>query len=175
MTYDKSAEIHEIRSKLDSYTQNVTSKIGALAEDISTIKEKKEKKAYAILILKEIVNDFKNEKQELNRENDELREKSRNLMQKLSDVRAKALELQDEKSILITNLKLTNHEQIASGESQKIEDLESENNNLRTVARTLQKDLDNSRRRDLEFATVTKRGGNLSKTQEADISFKTRN
>lgn len=174
-TYYKSAEIHEINSKLDSYTQNLNSKIDALPEEISAIKEKKENKAYAIFLLEEIVNDLKKEKQELNRENDELREKIRNLMQNLSDVRTKVVDLQEEKSSLITALKLTYRDQIASAESQKIEDLESENNNLWTVAKKFQEDLDKSKRRDLEFTTVLKRGGNSSKTPEAVISFETRN
>ena len=56
-------------------------------------------------------------------------------MQNLADVRAKVVELQDEKSSLITALKLTYREQIVSAKSQKIEDLEYENNNLRTVGR----------------------------------------
>ena len=42
-------------------------------------------------------NDLKKEKYELNRENEELKEKNKNLFQSLSEVRAKVTELQDEK------------------------------------------------------------------------------
>ena len=92
---------------MENYSQNVTRKLDALAEEISTIKENKaENAAYGILILEETVNDLKKEKYELNRENEELKEKNKNLFQSLSEVRAKVIELQDEKLNLITALKL---------------------------------------------------------------------
>ena len=145
--YNKSPEFYEINSKLESYSQNVTRKLDALAEEISTIKENKaENAAYGILILEETVNDLKKEKYELNRENEELKEKNKNLFQSLSEVRAKVIELQDEKSSLITALKLIQRESVLLAEKKKIEDLESENKNLRAAARTLQEDLDKSNR-----------------------------
>ncbi len=110
--YNKSPEFYEINSKLESYSQNVTRKLDALAEEISTIKENKENVAYGILILEETVNDLKKEKYELNRENEELKEKNKNLFQSLSEVRAKVIELQDEKSSLITALKLIQRESV---------------------------------------------------------------
>ncbi|CAB4016503.1 Hypothetical predicted protein [Paramuricea clavata] len=82
--YNKSPEFYEINSKLENYSQNVTRKLDALAEEISTIKENKENAAYGILILEETVNDLKKEKYELNRENEELKEKSKNLFHSLS-------------------------------------------------------------------------------------------
>ena len=72
---DHLPEIKEINSKLEEYMQNVNSKFEALSEEISTIKDNKENKAYAILVLEEIITDLRKEKQEVNRENDELREK----------------------------------------------------------------------------------------------------
>ncbi len=110
--YNKSPEFYEINSKLESYSQNVTRKLDALAEEISTIKENKENVAYGILILEETVNDLKKEKYELNRENEKLKEKNKNLFQSLSEVRAKVIELQDEKSSLITALKLIQRESV---------------------------------------------------------------
>jgi RNase H-fold protein (predicted Holliday junction resolvase) len=89
---------------------------------------------------------IKKEKYELNRENEELKEKNKNLFQSLSEVRAKVIELQDEKLSLITALKLIQRESVLLAEKKKIEDLESENKNLRAAARTLQEYLDKSNR-----------------------------
>ena len=125
--YNKSPEFYEI--KLESYSQNVTRKLDALVEEISTIKENKENAAYGILILEETVNDLKRENYELNRENEELKEKNKNLLQSLSEVRAEVIELQDEKLSLITALKLIQQESVLPAERKKIEDLESENKN----------------------------------------------
>ena len=169
--YNKSSEFYEINSKLESYSQNVTRKLDALAEEISTIKENKENAAYGILILEETVNDRKKEKYELNGENEELKEKNKNLFQSLSEVRAKVIELQDEKSSLITALKLIERESVLPAERKKIEDLESENKNLRAAARTLQEDLDKSNREKREFAKVKKHSGSVSITPDATISY----
>lgn len=173
--YNKSPEIYEINSKLKSYTENVNGKLEALAEEISTIKEKKEEKAYAILVLEEVVNDLKKEKLELIRENEELKEKNKNLFQSLSEVRAKVIELQDEKSSLITALKLIQRDQVPLAERKRIEDLESENENLRAAARSLQEEIDKDRKRNREFVKVTKRGGNASITPQASLSYESKN
>ena len=132
--------------------QNVNSKFEAISEEISTIKDNKENKAYAILVLEEIITDLrkgKNRKQERtgNQENDELREKNRNLFHSLSETRGKVIELQDEKSSLITALRLMQREQATSPEKKKIEDLETENDNVRAAARTLQEGIDKNRKR----------------------------
>ena len=92
---DHLPEIKAINSKLEDYMQNVNSKFDALSEEISTIKHKKENKAYAILVLEQIITHLRKEKQEVNRENDELREKNRNLFHSLSEAREKVFELQD--------------------------------------------------------------------------------
>ena len=173
---DHLPEIKEINSKLEEYMQNVNSKFEALSEEISTIKDNKENKAYAILVLEEIIADLRKEKQEVNRENDELREKNRNLFHSLSETRGKVIELQDEKSSLITALRLMQREQATSPEKKKIEDLETENENLRAAARALQEDIDKSRKRNKEFMKTTKQGGNAPITQtDAPTSFETKN
>lgn len=173
---DHLPEIKAINSKLEDYMQNINSKFDALSEEISTIKDNKENKAYAILVLEEIITDLRKEKQEVNRENDELREKNRNLFHSLSEARGKVIELQDEKSSLITALRLMQREQAISAEKKKIEDLESENENLRAAARTLQEDIDKSRKGNKEFMKITKRGGNAPITQtDASTSFETKN
>ena len=67
-------------------------------------------------------------------------------------------------------------EQATSAEKKKIEDLERENENLRAVARTLQEDIDKSRKGNKEFTKITKRGGNAPMTQtDASTSFETKN
>ena len=131
--------------------------------------------AYGIPILEETVNDLKKEKYELNRENEELKEKNKNLFLSLSEVRAKVIELQDEKSSLITALKLIQRESVLPAERKKIEDLESENKNLRVAARTLQEDLDKSNREKREFVKVNKRSGSVSITPDATISYESKN
>ena len=200
---DHLPEIKEINSKLEEYMQNVNSKFEALSEEISTIKDNKENKAYAILVLEEIITELRKEKQEVNRENDELREKNRNLFHSLSETRGKVIQLQDEKSSLITALRLMQREQATSPEKKKIEDLETENENLRAAARALQatspekkkiedleteneslraaaralqEGIDKSRKRNKEFTKTTKRGGNAPITQtDAPTSFETKN
>ena len=57
--YTNLKEVHEFESKLEKYTQNVTQKLEALADEISTIKEIKVNKAYAVLLLEEVVSDLK--------------------------------------------------------------------------------------------------------------------
>ena len=129
--YNKSEVMYEVNSKFESYTESVNKKLDSLAEEISIIKENKDNKTYAIMVLEEIVTDLKKEKHELNRENDELKEKNRNLFQSLSDVRANVIELQDEKSSLITAMTLLQREHVL-----KIENLEAENTNLKCAARS---------------------------------------
>ena len=58
---------------------------------------------------------------------------------------------------------------------RKIEDLESENKNLRAAARTLQEDIDKDREGNQKFAKVTKRGGIASATPDAPISYESNN
>ena len=90
--------------------QNVHRKFDALSEELSTIKENKENKenkGYAILVLEKIMTDLRKE----THENDELREKSRNLFHSPSKARGKVIKLQDEKSSLITALRLMQREQ----------------------------------------------------------------
>ena len=130
--------------------------------------------AYGILILEETVNDLKKEKYELNRENEELKEKNKNLFLSLSEVRAKVIELQDEKPSLITALKLIQRESVLAAERKKIEDLDSENKNLRVAARTLQEDLDKSNREKRQFVKVNERSGSVSITPDATMSYESK-
>ncbi|CAB3981798.1 Hypothetical predicted protein, partial [Paramuricea clavata] len=115
------------------------------------------------------------EKYELNRENEDIKEKNKNLFQSLSEVRAKVIELLDEKSSVITALKLIQQESVSLAEKEKIEDLESENKNLRAAARTLQEDLDKSNREKREFAKVKKRRENASIRPDTTISYELKN
>ncbi|XP_028407847.1 rho-associated protein kinase 2-like [Dendronephthya gigantea] len=148
-------EVYEIESKLEKYTQSVTQKLEALADEISTIKETKENKAYAILVLEDVVNELRKEKLQLNRENNELKEKNRNLFQSLSEARAKVLDLQEEKSSLMTSLKLVQREKVLPAERERIKELETENDSLRAAARSLQEDLnDGSKTQKRDYTKV---------------------
>ncbi|CAB4012887.1 Hypothetical predicted protein [Paramuricea clavata] len=163
------SESPKVANILEPADRNLHSrKLDALAEEISTIKENKENAAYGILILEETVNELKKEKYELNRENEKLKEKNKNLFQSLSEVRAKVIELQDESH----NCPEANSARISitSRKKKKMEDLESENKNLRATTRTLQEDLDKSNREKREFTKVKKRSENVSITADTTIS-----
>ena len=68
-------------------------------------------KLNAILVHEEVITDLSKEEQEVTRENDKLREKNRNLFHSLSNVRGnKVVKIQDEKSSLITALRLMQRE-----------------------------------------------------------------
>lgn len=170
-----STEFYERNSKSECHTQNIIRKLDSLAEEISIIKENKENKAYAILVLEDVVKDLKMEKQELKRENGELKEQNKNLLQSLTDARAKVLELQEEKSSLLTALKLIQREQVTSAEGRKIEQLEVENKNLRAAARTLQEDIDKTSKGRQEFTETTKQDRGTPKTHDTSKSYVSKN
>ena len=115
------------------------------------------------------------EKLELNRENDELKEKKKTLFQSLTDLRAKVIKFQDEKSSLMAAMKLIQRENELPAERKKIEELETENNNLRAAARSLQEDLNKSRKEKQEFTKVTRRNREISTIVDTSNSLETKN
>ena len=70
---DDSPEINKLNSKLDRFYDNVTSTLHDLNAEINSIKENR---PYSILVLENVVNDLKEEKLELSRKNDKLREQN---------------------------------------------------------------------------------------------------
>ena len=90
---------------------NIYSNFDVLSKEISIIKTVMKIKLNAILVHEEVITDLSKEEQEVTRENDELREKNRNLFHSLSNVRGnKVVKIQDEKSSLITALRLMQRE-----------------------------------------------------------------
>ena len=116
------------------------------------------------------------EKLELNRENDEIKKKNKTLFQSLTDLRAKVIKFQDEKFSLMAAMKLIQRENELPAERKRIEELETENNNLRAAARSLQEDLDDkSRKEKQEFTKVTRRNREISTIVDTSNSLETKN
>jgi hypothetical protein len=99
--------MNQLRSKLDSFTEIVNRKLEVLADEVYAIKENK---PYSILVLEDVNNELKKEKIELNRKNEELEKKNLNLYQSTSVLRAKVIELENEKSSLTTALRLVHQD-----------------------------------------------------------------
>ena len=98
-----SAEISRLNSKLDRLFENVTNTLQDHSAEINSIKENR---PYSILVLENVVNDLKEEKFELIRKNDELREQNMNMSHIISDLKMANKNLENEKSSLLTALKL---------------------------------------------------------------------
>ncbi len=128
--YTHNSEIHEIKSNMECFANSVNRKLEVISNEISSIKEFK---AYSILSLEEVVSDLKKEKLVLSNKNDKLEKENKDLCVSLSELRAKVLDLQDEKASLLTATKLIQREGKDELEENKkrIEALETDNNNLR--------------------------------------------
>ena len=128
--YTHNSEIHEIKSNMECFANSVNRKLEVISNEISSIKEFK---AYSILSLEEVVSDLNKEKLVLSNKNDKLEKENKDLCVSLSELRAKVLDLQDEKASLLTAMKLIQREGKDESEENKkrIEALETENNNLR--------------------------------------------
>ena len=128
--YTHNSEIHEIKSNMECFASSVNRKLEVISNEISSIKEFK---AYSILSLEEVVSDLKKEKLLLSNKNDKLEKVNKDLCVSLSELRAKVIDLQDEKASLLTAMKLIQREGKDDLEENKkrIEALENENNNLR--------------------------------------------
>ncbi len=101
------SEMNQLRTKFDSFTDNVIRKLDVLANEVYAIKENK---PYSILILEDINNELKKGKIELTRKNKDLKEKYLNLCQTTSNLRAKVIELENKKASLTTALRLVHQD-----------------------------------------------------------------
>ncbi len=81
----------------------MTNKLQNLSVKINNIKENK---PYSILVLKNVVNDLKEDKLVLIRKNDELREQNMEMSHIISDLKMANKNLESEKSSLLSALKL---------------------------------------------------------------------
>ena len=90
-------------SKLNRFYENVTSTLHDLNAEINSIKENR---PYSILVLENVVNDLKEEKLELSRKNDKLREQNMDMSHTISNLTMANKNLESEKCSLLTALKL---------------------------------------------------------------------
>ena len=87
--------INKLNSKLDRFYENVTSTLHDLNDEINSIKENR---PYSILVLENVVNDLKEEKLELSRKNDKLREQNMDMSHTISNLTMANKNLESEKS-----------------------------------------------------------------------------
>ncbi|CAB4040629.1 Hypothetical predicted protein [Paramuricea clavata] len=105
-TYNKykwDSEISVLKAKFERFAQSVTNKLEDISFEVNNIKENK---PYSILVLENAVNDLKQEKHELNKKNDDLRELNVTMSHTISDLRLANKNLESEKASLLTALKL---------------------------------------------------------------------
>ena len=92
-----------MNAKVERLAHNLTNKLEDIALEVNIIKENK---PYSILILENAVNDLKQEKHELRKKNDDVREVNMTLSHTISDLRLANKNLESEKASLLTALKL---------------------------------------------------------------------
>ena len=121
----------KFQSRIEGFVNSVDRKLKLMSSEIST--EFKELKATLILVYEDTISDLKMEKLEVSNKNEKLIKENKDLCQTISECRSKLLDLQDEKTSLLTALKLTQRDNKEELEIYKnrIEALETENKNLR--------------------------------------------
>ena len=100
---DDCPEINKLNSKLDRFYENLTSTLHDLNAEINSIEETK---PYFILVLENVVNDLNEEKLELSRKNDKLKEQNMDMPHTISNLTMANKNLESAKSSLLTALKL---------------------------------------------------------------------
>ena len=101
--YNYDSEIRLFNAKVERLAHNLTNKLEDIALEVNIIKENK---PYSILVLENAVNDLKQEKHELSKKNDDLREVNMTLSHTISDLRLANKNLESEKGSLLSALKL---------------------------------------------------------------------
>jgi hypothetical protein len=105
-TYNKykcDSEISVLKAKFERFAQSVTNKLEDISFEVNNIKENK---PYSILVLENTVNDLEQEKHELNKKNDDLRELTMTMSHTISDLRLANKNLESEKASFLTAMKL---------------------------------------------------------------------
>ena len=126
-----------INTKLDSFVSHINAKLETITEEITTIKENK---PYSILVLEDVVSKLKKETADLIRLNEDMREKYTNLLQTASDLRTRAMNLENEKSSLMTALKLIQQDNMLS--NKRNAELQTQNDNLIAATKLLQNEME---------------------------------
>ncbi len=96
-------EIIMLKSKFEKFTDNVVTRLDELAFEINVVKENK---PYSIVTLEGVIDDLKKEKAELCRKNEALRESNNNMQQTISQLSQTNKQLEEEKSSLVTAIKI---------------------------------------------------------------------
>ena len=130
---DDSPEINKLNSKLDRFYDNVTSTLHDLNAEINSIKENR---PYSILVLENVVNDLKEEKLELSRKNDKLREQNMDMSHTISNLTMANKNLESEKSSLLTALKLMQNDYQQKSVKTTVEN--NGENNAELVSQTIE-------------------------------------
>ena len=102
--YNNESEISVLKFKFEKFAQSVTNKLEDIASEVNNIKENK---PYSIIVLENTVNDLNQEKYELAKKYDDLKEINTALSHTISDLRLKNKNLESENASLLTALKLT--------------------------------------------------------------------
>ena len=90
-------------------------------------------------MLEDVVSELKKEKADIIRMNEDMREKYTDLLQTASDLRTRAMNLENEKSSLMTALKLIQQDNMLS--NKRNAELQSQNDNLIAATKLLQNDM----------------------------------
>ena len=124
--YENNIEIDLLKSKLDRFVENVSAKLDELAFEINHIKENK---PYFIVILEGVINDLKKEKLELRKINDDHQDMSERIMdmsRTISDLKLINKELGEEKSSLLTTIRLIQNDYSQSSTKLREREVEKE-------------------------------------------------
>ena len=100
-------EILILKSNFERFSKTVTTKLGDLAFEINAVKEDK---PCAIVTLEGMIKELKEEKAELRRKNEELREDNINMHRTISQLSQSNKQLEEEKSSLVTALTLIHND-----------------------------------------------------------------
>ncbi len=96
-------EIIMLKSKFEKFIDNVVTRLDELAFEINVVKENK---PYSIVTLEGVIDDLRKEKAELCRKNEALRESNNNMQQTISQLSQTNKQLEEEKSSLVTAIKI---------------------------------------------------------------------
>ncbi len=122
-SYDHDIEINLLKSKLDRFAENVSTKLDDLALETNHIKENK---PYSIVILEDQINALKKEKLELRRTNNDQQERIINMSCTISDLKSTNRNLEDEKSSLLTAIRLIKSDYSKLGIKAAVREVENE-------------------------------------------------
>ena len=121
--HENNIEIDLLKSKLDRFAENVSATLDDLSFEINHIKENK---PYSIVILEDVINDLKKEKLELRKINDDHQERIIDMSRTISDLKLINKNLEEEKSSLLTTIRLIQSDYSQSSTKLREREVEKE-------------------------------------------------